>query len=154
MDKLIPWLVGIPIGGLILYIIYKIDQKSLTDQLDQYFGDRQPLSDDEFYIQYFEAQGIPKEIPVKVREIFREQFGADFSRINNSDDFSEGMNFIWGFDSMADIEIIMAVEEEFDIKIEDEEAEKMISIQDIVVGVWNKKQKPNQSIEAIVTTPV
>ena len=122
-------------------MIYKLNQKSLADQLDRYFGDRQPLSDDDFYIQYFEKQGIPKKIPVKIRKIFENQFGADFSRISNTDDFSTDMKFIWGFDSLGDVEIIIAIEEEFDIKIENEEAEKMKSIQDIVSCVWNKTKK-------------
>jgi len=51
------------------------------------------------------------------------------------------MKFIWGYDSMVDVEIVMALEEEFDIKIEDSEAEHMRSIQDIVMCIWNKKMK-------------
>jgi len=59
------------------------------------------------------------------------------------------MKFIWGFDSLVDVEIVRALEDEFDVKIENEEAEKMKSIQDIVVGVWNKKNLPNQSTHSI-----
>ena len=127
-----------------------ISHKELLKKLDEFFEGRAPLSDDDFYIKYFEGQGVQKEIPIRVRKIFEEMFEADFSRITSTDDFSEEMKFIWGFDSMIDVEIVMAVEEEFDIKIEDEEAEKMKSIQDIVIGVWNKK-KPNQSLHFTVS---
>ena len=55
---------------------------------------------------------------------------------------------------MANIEIIMAIEEEFDVKIDDKDAEQMTSIQDIVAGVWELKQKAQQSSEPILKTPV
>lgn len=118
-----------------------ISHKELLKKLDEFFEGRASLSDDDFYIQYFERQGIQKEIPIRVRKIFEEMFEADFSRITSTDDFSEEMKFIWGFDSMIDVEIVMAVEEEFNIKIGNEEAKKMKSIQDIVSCVWNKTKK-------------
>jgi len=118
-----------------------ISHKELLKKLDEFFEGRASLSDDDFYIQYFERQGVQKEIPIRVRKIFEEMFEADFSRITSTDDFSEEMKFIWGFDSMIDVEIVMAVEEEFNIKIGNEEAKKMKSIQDIVSCVWNKTKK-------------
>ena len=126
-----------------------IGHNELIEKLDEVFNDRESLSDEEFYTQYFEMQGIPKEIPIRVRKIFEEQFDADFSRVKNTDDWSQEMQVIWGVDSMIDVEIIMAVEEEFGVRIEDEEAEKMKSIQDIVACVWNKKEFHNHPSEDV-----
>lgn len=148
MDILISWLcaifIGLPIGLLIIKIGSKFDgfisKEELDQKLSDYFGDRPKLSDEDFYVEYFKAQGIPKEIPIRVREIFEDHFDADFSQIKNTDDFSEEMKFIWGFDSMIDVEIAVAISEEFDLPKE-VEFEKVKSIQDIVSMVWKYKQK-------------
>ena len=89
-----PWIIAIGIGTLILYLIFKWDRQAFIRQLDLYFGNRSKLSEDDFYARYFEAQGIPKAIPIRIRKIFENQFDADFSRISSADDFSEEMNFI------------------------------------------------------------
>ncbi|WFB37580.1 acyl carrier protein [Kiritimatiellota bacterium B12222] len=149
MENLNLWLFATIIVILIVSLLFNVGRKrewftllteyGLIKELESYFSGRPKLSDEDFYITYFQDQGIPKEIPIRVRGIFEEQFEADFSRITNTDDFSEEMKFIWGYDSLVDVEIVMALEDEFDIKIENSEAEKMKSIQDIVMCVWNKK---------------
>lgn len=168
MEILIPWMIATVIGlPIALWLIktgkkhewfssyHFISHKELIAQLDEFFKGRISLSDEDYYVQYFQLQGIPKEIPIRVRKIFEDMFEADFSRIKNTDDFSEEMKFIWGYDSMIDVEIVMEIEDEFGIKFENEEAEKMRSIQDIVIGVWNKtKNLPNQRIEPTAVTPV
>ena len=39
---------------------------------------------------------------------------------------------------MADVEIVVSLEKEFDIKIEDKEAERAHTVRDIVNLVWGK----------------
>jgi len=48
----------------------KLSQNGLLLELDSYFEGRKRLTEEEFYIQYFEDQGVPKDIPIKVRKIF------------------------------------------------------------------------------------
>ena len=122
-----------------------ISHEELLRKLDDFFNGRTPLSDDEFFIHYFEAQGIPKEIPIRVRKIFEEHFDADFSRIKSSDDFSEEMRFIWGFDSMIDVEISVEITKEFDLP-DDVEFDTVKSLQDIVAMIWKYKQAPCDSV--------
>jgi acyl carrier protein len=60
------------------------------------------------------------------------------SRLADNDDFSKNLSFFWDFDSMADVEIVCALEEKFGIKISDEEAEKAHTISEIVNLVYSK----------------
>ncbi len=130
----------------------RLTEYGLISDLDEFFKGRESLDDDEFYIKYFQDQGIQKEIPIKVRKIFEEQFEADFSRISDKDDFSEDMKFIWGYDSMVDVEIVMALEDEFGIKISDNEAENLKSIHDIVMCICSKQPKPNNPLDRTAST--
>ena len=123
-----------------------ISHDELIEKLNGFFKGRMPLDDVNFYLQYFEQQGIPKEIPIRVRQIFEEHFDADFSRIKNTDDFSEEMKFIWGFDSMIDVEIAVEITKEFDLP-DEVEFEKVKSLQDIVSMIWKYKQEPNQGMD-------
>ena len=141
--KIRAWVIIIVVLSVIVFFWWKnrlISHPELVQKLNDYFNGRTPLDDDDFYTQYFQEQGVPREIPVRVRQIFSDKFDADFSRIKNTDDFSEDMKFIWGFDSMVDVEIVVEIEKEFSISIPDQVAEKMTSIQKIVDAVWEQKK--------------
>ena len=60
----------------------------------------------------------------RIREIIAEQFGLDAESVTEETAFKD-----LG-DSMDLIEFIMALEEEFDMEIEDEEAEKLKTVGD------------------------
>ncbi len=60
----------------------------------------------------------------KIREIIAEQFGVD------EDSVTEDTAFKDLGDSMDLIELIMALEEEFDLEIEDEETDKIKTVGD------------------------
>jgi len=64
----------------------------------------------------------------KVKEIIAEELGIEEEEINIDSDLSEDL----GADSLDAIELIMAIEEEFDIEIADSEATKIKSVSDIV----------------------
>ena len=149
--SLLTFIIVIAVILAITFAITFIDERRIQKKYDMYIREREPLSDNEFYDPYFKEQGIPEEILTKVRQIFAENLGIEFtSRLKNSDDLSEELSFIWKFDSLADVEIIMALEEEFGIEIRDEEPANMRSIQDTVVYVWSKiKELPNQPSEVV-----
>ena len=72
-------------------------------------------------------------IEERVRKIIVEQLGVDESEVKNESSFVDDL----GADSLDTVELVMALEEEFDTEIPDEEAEKITTVQsaiDYVVG--------------------
>ena len=61
----------------------------------------------------------------KVKEIIVDQLGVDEKQVNPNASFIDDL----GADSLDTVELVMALEEEFDIEIPDEEAEKILSVQ-------------------------
>lgn len=64
----------------------------------------------------------------KVRDIVVEQLGVDEEQVTLSATFIDDL----GADSLDIVELIMAFEEEFNIEIPDEAAEKIKTVQDVV----------------------
>jgi acyl carrier protein len=64
----------------------------------------------------------------KVREIIVEQLGVEEDEVAMESSFIDDL----GADSLDIVELIMALEEEFDMEIPDEEAEKISSVGDVV----------------------
>lgn len=60
----------------------------------------------------------------KVKEIIVEQLGVDASEVKEDAKFIEDL----GADSLDTVELVMALEEEFDIEIPDEAAEKLTTV--------------------------
>ncbi len=71
----------------------------------------------------------------KVKDIVAEQLSVeDKTKITPQSKFMEDL----GADSLDTVELVMALEEEFDIEIPDEAAEQIISVQDAVDYINNK----------------
>ena len=64
------------------------------------------------------------EIETKVKEIIVENLGADANSITPQASFVNDL----GADSLDTVELVMALEEEFDIEIPDDEAEKIQTV--------------------------
>jgi len=64
----------------------------------------------------------------RIKEIIVEQLGVDESQITPSASFIDDL----GADSLDTVELVMAFEEEFDIEIPDEDAEKIRTVQDVI----------------------
>jgi len=73
----------------------------------------------------------------KVREIVVEQLGVEADDVNLESTFIDDL----GADSLDIVELIMAFEEEFNIEIPDEAAEKIKSVQDVVNYIDQNKDK-------------
>jgi acyl carrier protein len=67
-------------------------------------------------------------IEERVKQIVAEQLGVDEEQVTNEASFMEDL----GADSLDTVELVMALEEEFDIEISDEDAEKIQTVQDAV----------------------
>ncbi len=64
-------------------------------------------------------------IEQRVIDIVTEQLGADPEKVSMSSSFVDDL----GADSLDTVELVMALEEEFDTEIPDEEAEKITTVQ-------------------------
>jgi acyl carrier protein len=64
----------------------------------------------------------------KVREIVCEQLGVSDEEVTPDASFVEDL----GADSLDLVELVMALEEEYDTEISDEEAEKIKTVQDVI----------------------
>ncbi|WP_027851508.1 acyl carrier protein [Marinospirillum insulare] len=65
-------------------------------------------------------------IEERVKKIVAEQLGVKEGEIQNSSSFVEDL----GADSLDTVELVMALEEEFETEIPDEEAEKITTVQE------------------------
>jgi acyl carrier protein len=64
----------------------------------------------------------------RVKEIIVEQLGVEEDEVTPKASFIDDL----GADSLDTVELIMAFEEEFDVEIPDEEAEKIITVKDAI----------------------
>ena len=71
----------------------------------------------------------------KVKAIIVDQLGVSEDEIKDEASFVEDH----GADSLDLTELIMAMEEEFDVEIEDEEAQKILKVKDAVAFVESKQ---------------
>jgi acyl carrier protein len=65
------------------------------------------------------------DIEQRVKKIVAEQLGAKEEDVKNASSFVDDL----GADSLDTVELVMALEEEFDCEIPDEEAEKITTVQ-------------------------
>lgn len=77
----------------------------------------------------------PDAILEKVKEVIVEQLGVEDDTIKLDTSFIDDL----GADSLDIVELIMALEEEFDMQIPDGEAEKISTVNDVVEYIKNNQ---------------
>lgn len=77
----------------------------------------------------------PMSVAIKVKKIIAEKLsGIDLEDVVSEASLVDDL----GADSLALVELIMSMEEAFDMEIDDDDAEKMLTVQDIVAYVEGK----------------
>lgn len=76
-----------------------------------------------------------EEIFDKVKEIIIEQLDAAESTVTMEASFIDDL----GADSLDIVELIMSLEEEFDMEIPDADAEKIVTVNDVVEYIKNNQ---------------
>jgi acyl carrier protein len=76
-------------------------------------------------------------IEQRVRKIVAEQLGVKEEDIKNDSSFVDDL----GADSLDTVELVMALEEEFECEIPDEEAEKITTVQQAIDYINNNMKK-------------
>jgi acyl carrier protein len=74
-------------------------------------------------------------ILTKVQEVVAKQLSIELAEVKPEANFQNDL----GADSLDTVELVMALEEAFDIEIPDEEAEKIATVQDAVNYIEQKK---------------
>jgi acyl carrier protein len=69
-----------------------------------------------------------ENIEQRVRKIVAEQLGVNEAEIKNESSFVDDL----GADSLDTVELVMALEEEFETEIPDDEAEKITTVQQAI----------------------
>ena len=73
----------------------------------------------------------------RLQDIVSKQLGIDPSKVTPEADFGKEL----GADSLDVVELVMAIEDEFEIEIEDQAASQIATVQDAldyIDGTWNK----------------
>ncbi len=73
-------------------------------------------------------------VEAKVKDIIAKQLGVDMGKVTAEASFIEDL----GADSLDTVELVMAFEEAFNIEIPDEDAEKILKVQDAVKYIEDK----------------
>jgi acyl carrier protein len=76
-------------------------------------------------------------IEQRVKKIVAEQLGVNEADIKNESSFVDDL----GADSLDTVELVMALEEEFECEIPDEEAEKITTVQQAIDYINNNLKK-------------
>ena len=76
------------------------------------------------------------DIEARVKKIIAEQLGVEEAQVTNEKAFVADL----GADSLDTVELVMALEEEFECEIPDDEAEKITSVQQAIDYVVNNKK--------------
>ena len=71
---------------------------------------------------------MASDIETKVREIVCEQLGVAEDEVSSNASFTEDL----GADSLDIVELVIALEEEYDLEISEEDAEKIRTVGDVV----------------------
>jgi acyl carrier protein len=90
----------------------------------------------EKYAKKDPLEEIMSDIAEKVQKIIVDQLGVEAANVRPDASFVEDL----GADSLDLTELIMAMEEEFDIEIADEDAQKIQKVQDAVAYIEKNKK--------------
>jgi acyl carrier protein len=77
----------------------------------------------------------PEENQERIKSIIVEQLGVSLEEVTPQASFIEDL----GADSLDIVELIMGLEEEFDIEIPDEDAEKIQTVDDVIKYIVAKQ---------------
>lgn len=75
------------------------------------------------------------EVEDKVKKIIVDQLGVNEEQVKPDATFVEDL----GADSLDLTELIMAMEEEFDVEIADDDAQKIVKVQDAIDYIQNRQ---------------
>src|SRR4029077_2214761 len=82
-------------------------------------------------------QSLMSTVEQQVKAIVAEQLGVKQEQVTNDASFVDDL----GADSLDTVELVMALEEEFEIEIRDEDAEKITTVQQAIEYINERRNK-------------
>jgi acyl carrier protein len=130
-------LIGTVPTAVTLFMIHEWHERKRN--IRNVFASREHLGEEAFYQKHFRSRGVSANVAIKIRRILQEETGVDMSPLSDKDDFTVNLGFLFPPDDGLDsVEIIMRIEKEFGIKINDDDARRMRTVEDIVMETWHK----------------
>jgi len=80
---------------------------------------------------------VAENLEERVKKIIVTQLAVDIAEVNPQSQFVQDL----GADSLDTVELVMALEEEFDVEIPDEDAEKIKTVGEAVTYIKDKLSK-------------
>ena len=77
---------------------------------------------------------MKEDLESRIIEIIAEQLGMDSTEVESESTYVDDL----GADSLDIVELIMALEEEFEVEVPDEEAEKLLTVHQTVEYIRDK----------------
>ncbi len=126
--------------GVLVAIYAFWGKRSKGKKVEAAFAGREPLTSEDICRTEFHYERVSPDVVARVRNVLERELEADLSRMRSTDDFSKNLSFFWDYDSLAAVTVVQSLEEEFDVVIKDEEAEKMLTFRDMVLTMSAKLQ--------------
>jgi acyl carrier protein len=86
---------------------------------------------------YTKDNALMSTVEQQVKAIVAEQLGVKQEQVTNDASFVDDL----GADSLDTVELVMALEEEFEIEIPDEDAEKITTVQQAIEYINDRRTK-------------
>ena len=109
---------------------------AFTSRLERELLSRPQLDDQAFYEAHYGGSGIPEDIPIRVRKVYVEQLGDCWKGVRPDDNVCEA------YPDLDLAELLYEIEDEFGIKIPDEEMKKMDGTFDAIVRYVASQRRP------------
>jgi acyl carrier protein len=89
------------------------------------------------FFQAYKDQPLMSTVEQQVKAIVAEQLGVKQEQVTNEASFVDDL----GADSLDTVELVMALEEEFEIEIPDEDAEKITTVHQAIDYINERRSK-------------
>lgn len=89
------------------------------------------------FLSYTKDQPLMSTVEQQVKAIVAEQLGVKQEQVTNDASFVDDL----GADSLDTVELVMALEEEFEIEIPDEDAEKITTVHQAIDYINERRSK-------------
>ena len=127
------WMIIIGVVAIIFLLVWVVDL-TWKRKARRHMAGRPCQSSLEFGKEFYPDQ---ESVAASIRDILAKHIAVDISQIEPSNQFARDLHMD-DLDSMASVECGMALEEHFGIKIQDADAQRMRSVDDLVRYVIEK----------------